>query len=134
MCVIVNHTEHYQKAKDAITCYKIVRVDEQGNILSEIENFVYEIEKTYTTDLKRLSSTKMGAGFNSFASYSGVKKLKDFYNEFCNNIKANSFKIAKCEIPVGSKYIIGIENLPCKQVANAIVSESIIIKEIEENV
>jgi len=106
MCFIKTDNRIFaQKAKEPITCYKVVvKGDYDNQFFSEIWRFEYLLMRNYETKLE--SPFYLGGIRKNF--YSGFHSYIDLEEaiKFCNkmNIVKNYAVVLKCIIPKGEKY------------------------------
>ena len=117
-------------AHEDIKCFKIVSINEEGNLHSAARKFPYQMRKIYTEkgDFSKICRLGHyyhlieGGGFHSFVesydAYLNYDGYKDTYGE--------KMVIVRCHIPKGSLYYVG-ETLGGEP---NYVSQSIVIDEI----
>ena len=114
MCLLTNNTHKYIAEKD-IVCYKIVYLRD-NKIISYWYDFIYELNRKYTTQVLQPIFTKKGnicieKGFHSYRNL-GIAKDYIYYDMF--NLLPEI--IVKCIVPKGSEYYINNKEMVSNQI------------------
>ena len=114
MCLLTNNLHKYIAEKD-IVCYKIVNLRD-NKIISYWYDFIYELNRKYTTQVLQPIFTKKGniyieKGFHSYRNL-GIAKDYIYYDMF--NLLPEI--IVKCIVPKGSEYYINNKEMVSNQI------------------
>lgn len=114
MCLLTNNTHKYIAEKD-IVCYKIVNLRD-NKIISYWYDFIYELNRKYTTQVLQPIFTKKGnicikKGFHSYRNL-GIAKDYIYYDMFSLLPEI----IVKCIVPKGSEYYINSKEMVSNQI------------------
>ena len=99
-------------AKCDIICYKVLKYNKRVGFRSSIQNFPYDLDTTYKTDLRkvRLYNGEYGItdGFHSYISIDGLSMYKrSWIHKLFKRYK--KYTLVECIIPQGSQYYIGLD-------------------------
>ena len=132
-------------AEEDITCYKVMIREDNGQLISMVKDFPYELNKTYHSEIGLRNFTTLLKGYIISTVEEGFHSYKDIKNATLDYVcyLSGGTVMVKCIIPKGSIYYKGYNTITkdittCSTMEEVekfyayetYVSDSIIIKEI----
>ena len=128
MCLYTGQEVAYV-AKCDIICYKVLKYNKRVGFRSSIQNFPYDLDTTYKTDLLKVrfynGEHSITDGFHSYISMDGLSMYKrSWIHKLFKRYK--KYTLVECIIPQGSQYYIGLDG----SYDLCYTSDTIIIKKV----